>query len=102
MMQGKSNKAICRVLNLAEPTGEEIYVTAILKALKVNSRVEAVIAVGKHGWKFPPVPKAVESTVGRSGGLQVRGIRGKTRAAKPLRGTATGGRSSIPSFSTSD
>jgi DNA-binding NarL/FixJ family response regulator len=56
MMQGKSNKAICRVLNLAEPTVKN-HVTAILKALKVNSRVEAVIAVGKLGWKFPPVPK---------------------------------------------
>ncbi len=33
MMQGKSNKAICRVLNLAEPTVKN-HVTAILKALK--------------------------------------------------------------------
>jgi DNA-binding NarL/FixJ family response regulator len=32
MMQGKSNKAICRVLNLAEPTVKN-YVTAILRAL---------------------------------------------------------------------
>src|SRR5262245_28034700 len=33
MMQGKSNKAICRVLDLAEPTVKN-HVTAILKALK--------------------------------------------------------------------
>jgi len=33
MMQGKSNKAICRVLNLTEPTVKN-YVTAILKILK--------------------------------------------------------------------
>ena len=50
MMQGKSNKAICRVLNLAEPTVKN-HVTAILKALGVSNRTEAVIAVGKLGWK---------------------------------------------------
>lgn len=46
MMQGKSNKAICRVLNLAEPTVKN-HVTAILKALKVTNRTEAVIKVAK-------------------------------------------------------
>jgi DNA-binding NarL/FixJ family response regulator len=56
MMQGKSNKAICRILNLAEPTVKN-HVTAILKALKVSNRTEAVIAVGELGWKFPPVSK---------------------------------------------
>jgi len=57
MMQGKSNKAICRVLNLAEPTVKN-HVTAILKALKVSNRTEAVIAVGELGWKLPPIPKS--------------------------------------------
>ena len=42
-MQGKSNKAICRALDLAEPTVKN-HVTAILKALKVTNRTEAVIA----------------------------------------------------------
>ena len=46
MMQGKSNKAICRVLNLAEPTVKN-HVTAILKALRVSNRTEAVIKVAK-------------------------------------------------------
>src|SRR5262245_28580000 len=46
MMQGKSNKAICRDLNLAEPTVKK-YVTAILNALNVRSRTEAVLAVGR-------------------------------------------------------
>jgi DNA-binding NarL/FixJ family response regulator len=46
MMQGKSNKAICRVLNLAEPTVKN-HVTAILKALNVTNRTEAVIKVSK-------------------------------------------------------
>src|SRR5829696_6393506 len=60
MMQGKSNKAICRVLNLAEPTVKN-HVTAVLKALKVSNRTEAVILVGEFGWQLPPVvepPKA--------------------------------------------
>lgn len=53
MMKGKSNKAICRALNLAEPTVKN-HVTAILKALKVSNRTEAVIAVGTLGWNFRP------------------------------------------------
>src|SRR5580704_15911563 len=52
MMQGKSNKAICRTLNLAEPTVKN-HVTAILRALKVSNRTEAVIAVNELGWKLP-------------------------------------------------
>lgn len=54
MMQGKSNKAICRVLNLAEPTVKN-HVRAILKALKVANRTEAVIAVGALQWELPSV-----------------------------------------------
>ena len=56
MMQGKSNKAICRVLDLAEPTVKN-HVTAILKALKVTNRTEAVIAVRERGWELPPVAR---------------------------------------------
>jgi DNA-binding NarL/FixJ family response regulator len=51
MMQGKSNKAICRVLDLAEPTVKN-HVTAILKALRVTNRTEAVIAVRELGWEL--------------------------------------------------
>jgi DNA-binding NarL/FixJ family response regulator len=52
MMQGKSNKAICRVLDLAEPTVKN-HVTAVLKGLRVTNRTEAVIAVGELGWQLP-------------------------------------------------
>ena len=48
MMQGRSNKAICRALDLAEPTVKN-HVTAILKALKAANRTEAVIAAGAMG-----------------------------------------------------
>jgi DNA-binding NarL/FixJ family response regulator len=54
MMRGKSNKAICRLLNLAEPTVKN-HVTAILKALKVSNRTEAVIMVGALGWELPHI-----------------------------------------------
>jgi DNA-binding NarL/FixJ family response regulator len=52
MMQGKSNKAICRVLNLAESTVKN-HVTAILRALRVSNRTEAVVAVSELGWSLP-------------------------------------------------
>ena len=52
MMQGRSNKAICRTLNIAERTVKN-HVTAILKALEVTNRTEAVIAVGEMGWELP-------------------------------------------------
>jgi DNA-binding NarL/FixJ family response regulator len=52
LMQGKNNKLICRALDLAEPTVKN-HVSAILKALGVTSRTEAVLAVTRHGWKLP-------------------------------------------------
>lgn len=52
MMQGKSNKLICRALDLAEPTVKN-HVSAILKALNVTNRTEAVLAVAALGWELP-------------------------------------------------
>ena len=57
MMRGKSNKTICRALDLAEPTVKK-HVTAIFKALKVTNRTEAVIAVKEFGWDLPQITKA--------------------------------------------
>lgn len=48
LMQGKSNKAICRALELAEPTVKN-HVSAILRALKASNRTEAVIAARALG-----------------------------------------------------
>ncbi len=59
MMQGQSNKAICRNLNLAEPTVKN-HVSAILKALDVESRTEAVVRVSALGWQMP-VPAGSET-----------------------------------------
>jgi len=52
LVQGKPNKLICRDLDLAEGT-VKIHVTAILKALGVANRTQAVIAVSKLGLKLP-------------------------------------------------
>ena len=54
LVQGQPNKLICRALDLAEGT-VKIHVTAILKALHVSNRTQAVIAVGKLGLKLPQV-----------------------------------------------
>jgi DNA-binding NarL/FixJ family response regulator len=51
MMQGKSNKAICRRLDLAEATVKN-HVTAILKVLGVSNRTEAVLAASARGWQI--------------------------------------------------
>jgi DNA-binding NarL/FixJ family response regulator len=56
LVQGKPNKIICRELNLAEGT-VKIHVTAILKALGVINRTQAVIAVGRLGLKLPAAAK---------------------------------------------
>src|SRR5205807_1408741 len=53
MMRGKSNKAISRVLDLAEPTVKN-HITAILKVLKVTNRTEAAISVLRSAWELPP------------------------------------------------
>ena len=52
VVQGKPNKLICRELDLAEGT-VKIHVTAILKALGVSNRTQAVIAVSKLGLRLP-------------------------------------------------
>jgi len=50
LTRGKSNKAISRALNLAEPTVKG-HVRAILKALKVSNRTEAAVAAGELNWE---------------------------------------------------
>jgi len=57
IMQGKSNKAICRVLDLSEPTVKS-HVSAILRALNVSSRTEIVVAVNALKWDVPTPPSS--------------------------------------------
>jgi DNA-binding NarL/FixJ family response regulator len=51
MKKGYGNKAISRLLNLAEPTVKN-HVSAVLRALKVGTRLEAVAAVDELGWQL--------------------------------------------------
>ena len=48
MMQGKSNKEICRALDIAEATTKN-HVTAILRALGATNRTEAVVTATALG-----------------------------------------------------
>lgn len=48
LLQGRSNKLICRDLDLAESTVKN-HVTLILKALNVTTRTQAVIAAARMG-----------------------------------------------------
>jgi DNA-binding NarL/FixJ family response regulator len=56
MMRGEPNKVICRELNLAESTVKN-QITAILKALNVTSRMQAVLAVAKLRLGLPEVQR---------------------------------------------
>ena len=48
LVQGKPNKLICRDLKLSEGT-VKVHVSAILKALHVRSRTEAIAALARRG-----------------------------------------------------
>jgi DNA-binding NarL/FixJ family response regulator len=52
LVHGKSNKLICRELNLAEGT-VKVHVAAVLKTLGVANRTQAVLAVSRLGIKLP-------------------------------------------------
>lgn len=52
MVQGKPNKVICRDLGLAEGT-VKTHITAILRALNVTSRTQALFALSKLGVQLP-------------------------------------------------
>jgi TolB-like protein/DNA-binding CsgD family transcriptional regulator len=90
LMQGKSNKAICRALGLAEPTVKR-HVSSILKALHVSNRTEAALAVNALAWKSdrdgrPPQAdhEATEPWAEGAGAMQNAAARGGSDATAPL------------------
>ncbi|MGZ3236536.1 MAG: response regulator transcription factor [Burkholderiaceae bacterium] len=50
-MQGKPTKTICNELNLSAST-VKAHTSAVLRALNVTTRTQAVIAAGKLGLTF--------------------------------------------------
>jgi len=54
LMQGRSNKAIARTLSIAEVTVKH-HVTALMRALQVNNRTEAALAITRFGWQLPDI-----------------------------------------------
>ena len=51
LVEGKSNKDICRVLGLSEST-VKTHLAAIFRKLDVSSRTQAVVAVARRGWRL--------------------------------------------------
>lgn len=65
LVQGKPNKAICRELDLAEGT-VKTHITAILRALGVTNRTQALFALSRLGIQLvPPISSLPEHTEGR-------------------------------------
>lgn len=62
LLEGMSNKQICRKLDLAEAT-VKVHVRAILRALNVDSRTEAVVVATRMGL-VPPSAATLPSTAG--------------------------------------
>lgn len=58
LMKGYPNKLICRELDLAEGT-VKVHVSAVLKALNVDSRTRAVVAAEALGLRFDPSGRVV-------------------------------------------
>jgi DNA-binding NarL/FixJ family response regulator len=56
VLQGKSNKGIARELGVEDNTVRS-HVTVVLKALRVTTRTEAIVAANKMGLVFADTPK---------------------------------------------
>ena len=52
LLQGKSNKLICRALDLSEST-VKTHLLAVFRRLEVNNRTQAVLAAARLGLRLP-------------------------------------------------
>ena len=60
ILQGKSAKLISRELGLSGST-VKVHTTAVLRALNVTTRTQAVIAAGKIGLRFPGIEERMDA-----------------------------------------
>jgi DNA-binding NarL/FixJ family response regulator len=59
ILQGKSAKLISRELGLSSST-VKIHTTAVLRALNVTTRTQAVVMAGKIGLQFPDAERRLQ------------------------------------------
>ncbi|MEY2776553.1 MAG: hypothetical protein RLY30_651 [Pseudomonadota bacterium] len=57
LVEGAPTKVICRSLSMSEGTAK-VHISAILRALNVHTRTEAVLAAVRAGWIQPVVSAA--------------------------------------------
>ncbi|MBL8484918.1 MAG: response regulator transcription factor [Rhodocyclaceae bacterium] len=57
VVEGKSNKAICRRLQISEGTCKS-HISALLRALHVSNRTQALFAISSLGMQLPRPPEA--------------------------------------------
>ena len=60
LVKGRSNKLICRELDLAEGT-VKTHMTAVLRALHVTNRTQAIIAIAKQGITMEPPKQSAQA-----------------------------------------
>lgn len=68
MIAGKSNKAICRELDVSEAT-VKTHIQAIFRKLDVNTRTQAVMAAIRCGLHVPPSAHSAASSTSAPQGL---------------------------------
>lgn len=57
LVEGKPNKLICRELDIA-PSTVKAHISAILRALRVENRTEAVVKLSRMGIKLPRLARS--------------------------------------------
>lgn len=72
LVQGKPNKMICRELGLAEGT-VKTHIAAILRALNVSSRTQAVFVLSKLGIQLPSMLKTRSTVAAEESGAGDQG-----------------------------